>query len=259
MPAVLGAFEFPPVSHLFEWPELLFKDSPLAINKTVIYIALAAFLAIGFFALGSRKRALVPTGVQNLAETSYNLIEENIAVEVMGVDDGKHWTPFLASLFFYIFFMNIFEVIPGIQFPPTSRFGIPFFLALMVWLMMVIIGLKSQGVGGYFKNALFPPGVPKALYVLVTPIEFISTFIVRPFSHSVRLFANMMAGHILLTTFALLTAALWLGKWNAIFLPLPFFGGVAMTGFEILVALLQAYIFTILAAVYIAGSLHPEH
>jgi len=257
--SVLAAFEFPPVSHLFEWPVLFLDGTPLAVNKTVILCGIAALLSLGFFILGGRKRALVPSGIQNLAESSYELVEENIAVEAMGVEDGKRWTPFLASLFFYIFFMNIFEVIPGIQFPPTSRIAIPMFLALMVWVMMIGLGVATQGLGGYFKNSLFPPGVPWPLYFLVTPIEFISTFLVRPFSHMVRLFANMMAGHILLTTFALLTAALWLGKWNAIFLPLPFLGGAAMTGFEVLVAVLQAYIFTILTAVYIGGSLHPEH
>jgi F-type H+-transporting ATPase subunit a len=123
---------------------------------------------------------------------------------------------------------------------------------------MIFVGFRSQGPR-YFTNAIFPPGVPKALYILVTPIEFVSKFLVRPFSHMVRLFANLMAGHILLTTFALLTAALWLAKWNAVFLPLPFLMGVAMLGFELLVAVLQAYIFTILAAVYIGESLHPEH
>ncbi|MEZ5170732.1 MAG: F0F1 ATP synthase subunit A [Acidimicrobiia bacterium] len=257
--SVLAAFQFPPVSHLFEWPALLLDGTPFAINKTVILCGIAALLSVGFFVLGGRKRALVPTGIQNLAESSYELVEENIAVEAMGVEDGKRWTPFLASLFFYIFFMNIFEVIPGIQFPPTSRIAIPMFLALMVWLMMIALGVKTQGLGGYFKNSLFPPGVPWPLYLLVTPIEFISTFLVRPFSHMVRLFANMMAGHILLTTFALLSAALWIAKWNIVFLPLPFLGGAAMTGFEVLVAVLQAYIFTILTAVYIGGSLHPEH
>ncbi|MCZ7530368.1 MAG: F0F1 ATP synthase subunit A [Acidimicrobiia bacterium] len=259
MPAALAAFEFPPVSHLFEWPVVILDGTPLAINKTVVLTGAAALLTIGFFVLGSRKRALVPSGFQNLAESSYELVEENIAVEVMGAEDGKRWTPFLTSLFFFIFFMNIFEVIPGIQFPPTSRIAIPALLAIIVWLMMIFLGMKTQGVGGYFKSSLFPPGVPKVLYLLVTPIEFISTFLVRPFSHAVRLFANMMAGHILLTTFALLSAALWLGKWNAIFLPLPVVGGAAMTGFEVLVAVLQAYIFTILTAVYIGGSLHPEH
>jgi len=256
---VLGAFEFPPVSHLFEWPELLFEDTPFAVSKFTICVLVASAAVLLFFILASRKRALVPSGMQNAAEAGYDLVEKSIGIEVMGVEEGKRWTPFLASLFFFIFAVNILGIIPFFQFPATSRMALPLFLALMVWVLMIFLGIKHQGVGGYLKNSLFPPGVPKPLYLLVTPIEFVSTFLVRPFSHAVRLFANMVAGHILLTTFALLTAALWIGQWNVIFLPLPAIMGVFMTAFEVLVALLQAYIFTILTAVYLGSSIHPEH
>ena len=145
--------------------------------------------------------------------------------------------------------------------PATARIALPMFLSLLVWVIFIGVGFKHQGVGGYLKSSLFPPGVPVALYILVTPIEFISTFIVRPFSLTVRLFANMLAGHILLVTFALLTHELV--KSDTIALKpvaiLPFFMLVFLTGFEVLVGFLQAYIFTILAAVYIGGAAHPEH
>jgi F-type H+-transporting ATPase subunit a len=121
------------------------------------------------------------------------------------------------------------------------------------------VGVANQGPIGYLKSSLFPPGVPKALYLLVTPIEFVSTFLVRPFSLAVRLFANLLAGHILLVTFAVLTASLWVQQWYAVFMPLPFLMLLFLTGFELLVAFLQAYIFTILTAVYIGGAMHPEH
>jgi F-type H+-transporting ATPase subunit a len=129
-----------------------------------------------------------------------------------------------------------------------------------VWVLFISVGFKSLGLGGYLKSSLFPPGVPKALYILVTPIELLSTFIVRPFSLAVRLFANMLAGHLLLVTFAILAAA----TWSATPLIVVAVGGafpmlVFLTGFEILVSVLQAYIFTILAAVYIGGAMHPEH
>jgi F-type H+-transporting ATPase subunit a len=119
-------------------------------------------------------------------------------------------------------------------------------------------GIKHQGLFGYLKNSLFPPGVPWYLYVIVTPIELVSTFVVRPFSLMIRLWANMVAGHLLLVTFAVLTATLWDSTYR---LPaaLPFAMLVAMTGFEILVSVLQAFIFTILTAVYIGGAMHPEH
>jgi len=119
---------------------------------------------------------------------------------------------------------------------------------------------KTQtGLGGYLKSSLFPPGVPKALYILVTPIELISTFLVRPFSLAVRLFANMLAGHLILVTFVALTAGLWALSVTVILAPFSFALLVAMTGFEILVSFLQAFIFTILTAVYIDSSMHPAH
>ena len=110
---------------------------------------------------------------------------------------------------------------------------------------------------GYFKSMCFPPGVPWPLYILIAPIEFVSTIFVRPLSLSVRLFANMLAGHLLLVTFAVLTASLWSATYIGAILPGSLL--VALTGFEMLVAVLQAFIFTILAAVYIGGAMNPEH
>ena len=151
-------------------------------------------------------------------------------------------------------------IIPIVYMPATARIAIPLFLSLLVWVVFIGVGFKHQGFG-YLKNSLFPPGVPAPLYVLVAPIEFISTFLVRPFSLTVRLFANMLAGHILLVTFALLTEELVQSD-TIVLKPvgiLPFGMLVFLTAFEMLVAFLQAYIFTILAAVYIGGAAHPEH
>jgi F-type H+-transporting ATPase subunit a len=121
------------------------------------------------------------------------------------------------------------------------------------------MGVLKQGPLGYLKSSLFPPGVPKALYVLVTPIELISVFVVRPFSLAVRLFANLLAGHILLVTFAILSAAMWSIGPGLVILPLPALVLILLTAFEVMVAFLQAYIFTILTAVYIGGAMHPDH
>lgn len=254
-----GGLAFPPISHLLEWKTLV-GSGAFGINK----IALTNFFAVGatflFFWAGSRKRAMVPKGVQNLAEASLDFIEHGIADEVMG-HHGKKYVPLLASLFFFIFFNNIPGIIPGWQMPATARMAVPAMLAILVWLVFNIAGMKAQGVGHYFKEALFPPGVPKALYVLVTPIELISVFLVRPFSLAVRLFANVLAGHILLVTFAVLTNALVTAH-TAVLKPvgiLPLLMLILMTGFELGVAFLQAYIFTLLAAVYIGGAVHPEH
>jgi F-type H+-transporting ATPase subunit a len=258
---VIFALDFPPISHLVEWTDLALDGSLFAINKIVLIYLLATVLTLLLFWLGGRRKALVPVGAQNVAEASLDFIDNGIILQTIGPEGlHKRWIqPFLTSIFFFVFFTNITEVVPFIQMPANARMAMPATLALLVWLIFNGVGVLNQGIGGYIKSSLFPPGVPKALYLLVTPIEFVSTFLVRPFSLAVRLFANMLAGHILLVTFAVLTAALWVGAWYAAFLPLPALMLVFLTGFEILVAFLQAYIFTILAAVYIGGAMHPEH
>jgi F-type H+-transporting ATPase subunit a len=149
-------------------------------------------------------------------------------------------------------------VIPTFQMPANARMANPMFLALIVWVLFIGLGIKHHKLG-YFKEVLFPPGVPKPIYILVTPIEFISTFILRPFGLAVRLFANMLAGHILLVTFGVLCISLWQASALAAVLPLSFGVLVALTGFEIMVSFLQAFIFALLTAVYIDFSLHPSH
>jgi F-type H+-transporting ATPase subunit a len=254
---LVAALNFPPIGELVDWKSF----GPGGLNKTVLVTLLAGFLTLLMFWLGGRRRALVPTGVQNVAEATVDFIRDGIVMQTIG-PDGMTFLPYLTTLFCFILFCNLFEVIPVIQFPATARMAIPMFLALITWIMFMFMGVKRQGFGGYIKSSLFPPGVPKALYLLVTPIEALSTFLVRPFSLAVRLFANMLAGHLLLVTFAVLTDALLFHNSIALFKPLfvlPAAMLVAVTGFEVLVAFLQAFIFTILTAVYLGGAMHPEH
>ena len=251
------ALEFPPLTYIVQWPSFIFEDTAFAINKVVLVYFFAIILTVLTFVLGNKKQ-MVPAGMQNVAETSVTFIEDEIVMPTMG-PDGLKYAPFLASIFFFVLFTNIFEVIPVIQMPASARIALPMFLALTVWFVFVIVGIAKQGPIGYLKNSLFPPGVPPALYILVTPIEFVSTFLVRPFSLMVRLFANLLAGHILLVTFAVLSSGLVIGKWYAVFLPLPVFALVFFIAFEVLVSFLQAYVFALLAGVYIGTSLHAEH
>jgi F-type H+-transporting ATPase subunit a len=253
---VILGLEFPPLSHIVDWPELV-GDNTWGINKVILIYAVAAGLTMLLFTLGNKKQ-LVPTGAQNLAEMSVEFVEEQIVLPTMGTR-GLSWTPYLTSLFFFIFFCNIFEIVPLVQMPATARIAVPMFLAILTWVLFNGAGIKEHGLFGYLKMSLFPPGVPAPLYILVAPIELISTFLVRPFSLMVRLFANLLAGHILLVTFAVLTSALWAAKWNAVFLPLPFFAVVFFTAFELLVSFLQAYVFALLAGVYIGQAVSHEH
>jgi F-type H+-transporting ATPase subunit a len=254
---VILGLEFPPVSHAIEWPDL-FGSGAFAVNKVVILMWLSVAIVFGLFFAASRRRALVPTGVQNVAESTVGFIEEGIVMQTMG-HEGLRWTPFLLTLFTFIFVGNIWGVVPVAQMPVNARMAVPIFLAMLVWFVFVIVGLIRQGPIGYFKNILFPPGVPKALYLLVSPIEFVSVIFVRPLSHSVRLFANALAGHLILISFAVITASVFALSATLVIWPFSLFLLIALTGFEVLVAFLQAYIFTILAAVYIASSMHAEH
>jgi len=258
MTNALAALEFPPIGHLVEWEGLFLKGSPFEVNKVVILMWVAVAIVFGLFFIGGRSAKLVPTGVQNIVEAGVEFVRKDIILQTIG-PQGMGWTPFLTTLFFFILVNNMFEVIPGIQFPVNARMALPAFMAIMVWFLFNFVGIKSQGFGKYMKSVLVPPGVPKMLLPLVALIELISTFLVRPFSLAVRLFANMLAGHLLLVTFAVLCAALFTKSVMAVILPLPFAMLVLLTGFEILVAVLQAFIFTILTAVYIGGAMHPEH
>ena len=244
--------EFPPINEILRWQDIF-----PSFNKIALIAVAATLISITLFLLAARRDPLVaPTGARNLAEVTIDFIEESVVMQTLG-KSGLKWTPFLLSLFMFIFLCNIPGVIPIIQMPATARIAIPLALSLLVWVIYIGTGLKHQGLG-YFGHLLWPPGVPTALKPLVGLIEFISTIIVTPFSLTVRLMANMLAGHILLVTFGLLTHALFTAETSQVFLVpmsiLPFGMLIFLTAFEILVAFLQAYIFAILAAVYINNS-----
>jgi F-type H+-transporting ATPase subunit a len=252
---VILGLEFPPISHVVEWPTL-FGSGPFGVNKVVILMWLSAIIAGGFMLAGGRKKALVPTGVQNIAESAVDFVQDGIVMETIG-PDGLKFMPLLLTLFTFIFVCNIWEIIPGVQMPVNARMALPFFMAILVWFLYHYVGITSQGPIKYFKSATIPPGVPKAILPLVFLIELLGILVTRPLSLAVRLFANMVAGHLLLVTFAVLCQALFTA--TKVGFVLPFALLVFLSIFEILVAFLQAYIFTILAAVYIGGAMHPEH
>lgn len=249
------ALDFPPLNEILRW-----RDVAPTFNKVALISVAAALIGIVVFLLaGNGDGSGAPKGIRNFAEMIVEFVENQVVMPAMG-KSGMSWTPFLLSLFIFIYLCNLPGIIPVLYMPATARMAIPLFLAVIVWLAYVGTGLKHQGLG-YFGHMIAPPGVPKALYPLIGPIEILSNLVIRPFSLAVRLFANLLAGHILLVTFSLLTEELITND-NAIFKGmsiLPFLMLVLMTVFEVLVGFLQAYIFTILTAVYIGSSAHPEH
>ena len=214
------------------------------------------------YLIAARRDPMVaPTGVRNVAETGVEFIEDQIVMQTIG-RDGLGWTPFLLTIFIFIYLCNLPGIIPIIYMPATARMAIPLFLAVVVWLTYNVVGFKHNGIG-YLTGMLWPRNVPVAMRPLVGLIEFLSNILLRPFSLAVRLFANMLAGHMLLVTFALLTNAMVFAETKQLLLKpmavLPFFMLLFLTAFEVLVGFLQAYIFTILTAVYIGLAAHPEH
>ena len=245
------------INHLFFWDPIFFKGTAYELNRVGILTLLAAALCIGFFLYGAAKKALVPKGAGNLAETAYLFVRNNIAIDVIG-PQGAKYAGYLAGVFFFILFSNVLAILPGIHFAPTSRMAIPFMLAILTWIIFNVVGVAKQGAGGYLKGILFPPGVPKPVYILLTPIELFSVFIVRPLTLMVRLLANMMAGHVLLTIFFLFTHEFLVTNIGPT-APLGIITllvAVALMMLEMLVVFMQAYIFTMLSAFYIAESVH---
>lgn len=252
-----GGVHFPPIEHIVKWPAFFGDGAWYGFNKIGLISLIAAFVPFLFFFLAGRKASLVPGKAQNVAETAIDFVEKQIILPAIG-KEGMRYLPMLTAMVFFIWIGNLFGIIPTAHMPANARMANPLILALVAMAMFIGVGVKHNGLG-YFKAVLFPPGVPKALYIIVTPIEILSTFLIRPFSLAVRLFANILAGHILLVTFSVLCITLWGLTPLVIVNVLSFPMLVAFTAFEFGVAFLQAFIFALLTAVYIGGSLHPEH
>ncbi|MCW2701534.1 MAG: synthase subunit [Blastococcus sp.] len=256
-----SGFQSPTIAEFYPEPlasfSLLGIDFEITRITIIMWIATAAIIALLVAAV--RKPQIVPGKLQYLGESGYSVVRDGMARDVIG-PKGLPFAPFLGALFFFILANNAMSIIPFAQISPNSKFAIPLVLAVITWILYNYVGIREQGVGRYFKDAAIPPGVPAAALILVTPIELLQVFLIRPFTLAVRLFANMFAGHMLLVVFSLgATYLLFVGNFSVIFAPFSFLMAVIMTFFEILVIVLQAYVFTVLTATYLAGSVEPAH
>ncbi|MCO5993942.1 F0F1 ATP synthase subunit A [Actinoallomurus rhizosphaericola] len=245
---------------LFQWKPL-FHIGPVAVAKPMVLSLIVMVVVVAFFWAAFAKPKLVPRGVQNLGEMAYIFVRDEMGRPFLGKDTEK-WMRLLVPLFFFVWIGNLMSVIPVAQFPVNSRIAFPMVLAVLVYLTFWTVGVKSQGFFGLLKNSTMPPDLPAALYIIVIPIEFVSVFLIRPFTHAVRLFANMFAGHILIALFATVGFHF---LWEKV-TPLGFGVGVlgviltiVMTAFELFIQAVQAYVFTLLAAFYISAGLHADH
>jgi F-type H+-transporting ATPase subunit a len=242
-------FDFPPII------ELSIGGIDLSINRTILIAWLMLAVAAALFVAAFRNPKIVPGKLQSFAELIVDFVR-GIAIDIIG-PRGTKFVPLLTTMFVGIFFLNVAKITPFLMLPPTSRIAWPLFLALTSWAVYIGVGVKEHGLR-YFKDVAVPSGVPWPVLIILVPIEILSNFILRPVTLAVRLFANMVAGHILVVI-TLVTVHVFLYPRPG--LPIGVFGLVAspfVMGFELAIIALQAYVFTLLTAVYI-GSSYETH
>jgi F-type H+-transporting ATPase subunit a len=249
--------DFPPSVEEF-FPPALFDGLYPWLTKSTLLVWISVGLIIVFFMVSYRNPKIVPTKAQWLAESVYGFNRDSVAREMIG-HDGVKFAAYFTSLFSFILLTNLFGIIPFIQISPNSHIAFPIILAVISYVMFNYIGIRKHGFVKYMRISLIPPA-PWYILPLLLPIEFFSTFLVRPVTLSLRLFANMFAGHMILLVFTLGGFALLAGP--GLVKPLSVLTWamtIALTFLEALVVVLQAYVFVVLTSSYISGALAEEH
>jgi F-type H+-transporting ATPase subunit a len=238
----------------------LFGHGAFAITRPMIVFVLSGVLVTVVLLAATRRLSVVPGKGQMATEAVYNLVRNSVARDIIGSRHFRPYLPLLFALFVLILVNNLFGVIPPVQYPTMARIGFPMALTLVVFVLYLAIGVRRKGVVGYIKS-LVPPGLPAWIVPLVFFLELLTYFFTRPVTLALRLFGNMFAGHILLLLMVLGGEYMLLhgGPALKVMSVGPFAMSFVLTIFELLVEFLQAYIFTLLAALYIAGSLADEH
>ena len=236
--------------------QTLFKIGAWHVTKPELIAILCVLAIVAFFWAAFAKPKMIPGRAQSLGEMGILAVRDQILRPVLG-KKGDAYLPFIASLFFWIFVMNLMELIPLLQFPSMSRIGFVWPLVAVVYVLYWYLGFKSKGFFGYFKSWI--PAAPWPILIILIPVEILKYVIVQPFTLGVRLFANMFAGHLLLTIFMLATWYLLSPSIGILYAAGSFFMVFFVFLLEVLVGLLQAFIFTTLISTYLADSLEHGH
>jgi F-type H+-transporting ATPase subunit a len=255
-----GGFQAP-ATDVFQpkhWFDARLGPIDLYLNKaTGLTIFSAVFVGVVFW-LGFRRPQIVPRGVQNVCELVHDLVDQQVARAVIG-EEGGRYTPYLIVLFCFTLTCNLLGIIPVAQFPATSRIAVPMLLAIITLVLFNHAGIRAHGARAYFAEMIDPaPLAPPWIKFLLAPLEVVHMLVIRPFTLAIRLFANMFAGHMLLLIFTLGGTYL-LPKPPYIFGATSLLVAITLTGFETVIAVLQAYVITILTAAYIAGARASTH
>jgi F-type H+-transporting ATPase subunit a len=244
-------------SFLFEplWGD---ADSNLYFNKPMLLALLGTVIILGFFWAAFSKPKVVPGKLQMVAEAGYDFVRRGIVYETLGKKEGEKYVPLMVSLFFFVWILNVWSIIPIAQFPVTSIIAYPMVLALLVYVVWMSVTFKRHGFVGGLKNLTGYDKTLGGVLPLIMVIEFFSNVLVRPFTHAVRLFANMFAGHTLLLLF---TIASWylLNGIGIAYAGVSFVMVIVMTAFELFIQAVQAYVFVLLACSFIQGALAEHH
>ncbi|WP_128818601.1 F0F1 ATP synthase subunit A [Streptomyces sp. S063] len=236
----------------------IFTIGPVEFNKPMLLAIIGTFAILALFWAGFSKPKVIPGKLQMIAEALYDFVHRGIAKEIIG-KKGEPFVPLLVSLFFFVWMLNLWAIIPIAQFPVSSLIAYPVGLALLVWATYMTVTFRSNGFVGGIRNLCVPSGLPKPIYVLLTPIEFVSNIFVRPFTLAVRLFANMFAGHILILVFTIATWYMLGTVLGTVYATASFAVTLALTVFEMFIQALQAYVFTVLTATYLSQALEEAH
>ncbi len=257
-------FEAPTIGMFFPEPWITGIPGTTGIDLYLVLLLIALGAVLLLWSWFSKKLSLVPGRRQGIGEMLVLFIRDQITRPTMGAK-GDGFIPLMTAIFTFILLMNFTGLIPGLL-PVNSDLSFPAMLAGFIFILTLIIGMKKQGGWGYIRNQIFPPGMPKPIYVLVTPIEILSVFVIRPVTHALRLFATMFAGSLLLAVFAYggwymlnVTAEPALAALSVVYSGAALLGYIAFFVFEILIMAVQAFIFTLLASLYINQSLEAAH
>lgn len=245
-------FNLPAIFHLGEF----------GVTKPMLMIIFSAILIFAFTYLAARSAAVVPGKLQFAGEYVYGFVRNGIARDSIGTQHFMAFVPYLFALFLFVLVNNFFGAVPFIQFPTFSRIGYVYALTALTWIIFNAAGIWKHGFIGYIKHQVLPPGVTGPILVLIVPLEFMSNILVRPVTLALRLFANMFAGHLLMILFVLGGEYLLLHSDKIAYAPVGIISlilAIAIAFLEMLIMFLQAYVFTLLTAMYIGGALAEEH
>jgi F-type H+-transporting ATPase subunit a len=234
----------------------LFGEGPIhwyTITNATLWLLLAALAVVGIFVLGSAGRKLIPSRLQSVGEVAYDFVH-NMVVDVTG-EDGAKYFPLIMTLFLTIVFSNMLGLLPG-SFAPTSHVAVTAILGFGVFIFVTLLGFYKHGL--HFLGLFWMKDAPLILRPIIAVIELISYF-VRPVSHSIRLAGNIMAGHAVMKVFAAFAPMILISGIGVLVTPVSVLAITAIYALEVLVAFIQAYVFTILTCVYLKDALHPGH